>query len=91
MSKKTKKQIKKLVDKKCYFCDENDYELLCVHRIRYDLPKNQNKYTEGNMITVCIKHHNMIHNKEIKIDKFYTTTLGKNILHYWYHDMEFWN
>lgn len=79
-SKKSKKQIKKLYDKKCYFCPECDYNLLDVHRIIEG--KDGGKYHEANTITVCCKCHRKIHSGKIKIFRKYTTSLGKIVLHF---------
>jgi hypothetical protein len=70
------KKIKKLVDKKCYFCDCNTYELLDVHRIL-----EGGEYSELNTITVCSLCHRKIHAKIIKVDRKYYSTSGW-ILHY---------
>ena len=79
-SKKSKKQIKKLSDKKCYFCSESDYSLLDVHRIIEG--KDGGKYQEANMVTVCCKCHRKIHSGKIKIFRKYTTSLGRIVLHF---------
>jgi hypothetical protein len=78
--KYTKKQIKKLVDKKCYFCSESDYALLDVHRILEG--KDGGKYHEQNTITVCVSCHRKIHAQRIKVFRKYTTTLGRTVLHF---------
>lgn len=79
-SKKSKKQIKKLSDKNCYFCRESDYDLLDVHRIVEG--KNGGKYHEMNTITVCCLCHRKIHSGKIKVFRKYTTTLGRIVLHF---------
>ena len=88
--KKTKKQIKKLVDKKCYFCGCDNYDLLDVHRL---IPGEEGgKYTEWNMLTTCCMCHRKIHAGQIKIiGKHYSTT-GRYILHYFNESgEEIWN
>lgn len=81
MSKKhTKKQMKKLSDRKCYFCDQSDYDLLDLHRILEG--KDGGKYESMNTITVCCLCHRKIHTDKIKIFRKYTTSLGKIVLHF---------
>jgi len=81
VSKKySKKQIKKLVDKKCYFCQQNEYSLLDVHRIIEG--KDGGEYHEMNTITVCVLCHRKIHSAIIKVFRKYTTTLGRIVLHF---------
>jgi Zn-finger protein len=73
------KKIKKLVDKKCKFCECNVYDLLDVHRIIEG--KNGGKYTDTNTITVCSLCHRKIHSGIIKVDRKYPSTSGW-VLHY---------
>lgn len=88
MSKKINKIVKKKFDKKCYFCDESNYDLLDVHRI---VPGEEGGvYTEFNSVTVCANHHRLIHSGVIKIDRKYQSTKGM-VLHYWIGDKEYWN
>jgi len=84
----SKKQIKKLIDKKCYFCSEDNYNLLDVHRI---IPGSEGgKYHEWNTVVTCCKCHRLIHqDKTIVIDRKYMSTKGI-ILHYWRDGHEFW-
>lgn len=73
------KAIKKKIDKKCKFCEEDDLCTLDVHRIT---PGSEGgKYTEHNTVTCCVKCHRKIHNQKIKIDRKYYSTKGW-ILHY---------
>ena len=63
------KIAKKNFDKKCYFCDENNYHLLDVHRI---VPGEEGgEYTDFNSLTVCANHHRLIHSGYLKIDRKY--------------------
>ncbi|MGE0569252.1 MAG: HNH endonuclease [Bacteroidia bacterium] len=87
---------KKLVDKKsrkhfegkCYFCDESDYSLLDVHRI---LPGEEGgRYVEHNVVVTCANCHRKIHDEQIKIDRFYYTSSGIHILHFWDEKGEHW-
>ena len=80
VKKYTKKQIKKLSDKKCYFCSQSDYSLLDVHRILEG--KDGGTYHPMNTITVCCLCHRKIHAGKIKVFRKYTTSLGKLVLHY---------
>lgn len=73
---------------KCYFCEEDDYNLLDVHRIVEG--KNDGKYTDFNVLVVCSNCHRKIHSNQIKIDRKYYSTSGKWILHYWQDDVEYW-
>lgn len=73
------KKIKKLIDKKCKFCQQEDYCTLQVHRI---IPGSKGgEYTEFNTVTTCSNCHNKIHDEKIKIDRKYQSTKGW-ILHY---------
>lgn len=83
------KQVKKRNDKKCYFCDENDYCKLQCHRIHEG--KDGGKYTDFNVITVCANCHLRIHDEQIKIDRKYFCSNGKHVLHYWDENKEYWN
>lgn len=75
----SKKQIKKKIDKKCYFCPESDYNLLDVHRI---LPGAEGgKYTDWNMLTVCACCHRKCHSGRIVVKGKYYSTSGKYVLH----------
>lgn len=73
------KKIKKLIDKKCKFCDCATYELLDVHRIVEG--SKGGSYTEHNTITVCSLCHRKIHAGIIKVDRKYYSTSGW-VLHY---------
>jgi hypothetical protein len=73
------KKIKKLIDKKCKFCDCSTYELLDVHRI---IEGNKGgKYTDHNTVTVCSLCHRKIHAGIIKVDRKFFSTAGW-VLHY---------
>lgn len=82
------KQIKKKIDKKCYFCEVDDYACLNCHRI---IPGSENgRYTEHNTICCCANCHAKIHDGQIKIDRKYYSTSGKWVLHFWENDKEKW-
>lgn len=91
-----KKLINKVAKKKsighCYFCKNNDYVQLQVHRINFEAAINE--YTDFNTIVVCANCHCRIHDGQIKIDRKYYSTSGKYVLHYWINEgentKEFW-
>jgi hypothetical protein len=85
--RKTRQQIAKLFEKKCYFCKEDNYNLLDVHRILEG--KDGGTYHPMNTIVTCVKCHRLIHTKEIKIDKKYQSTKGL-MLHYYIGEQEYW-
>lgn len=74
------KKIKKKYDKKCYFCSNDDYCQLQVHRIHEG--KDGGEYTEFNTITVCANCHLRIHDGQIKLFRKYLSTSGAYVLHY---------
>jgi len=63
-------------EKKCQFCNEERYELLDSHRIRYG-----QEYSNQNCVCVCTKCHRLIHNNKIKIIGWKYSTAGK-LIHY---------
>jgi len=77
----SRQQIKKLVEKVCYFCGEDDYNLLDVHRILEGA--NGGTYHDRNTVCVCSKCHRKIHSGRIKIHGKYMST-GKKlwVLHF---------
>lgn len=82
------KQAVKHFAHKCYFCECNDYACLQCHRI---VPGEQGgEYTEHNTLVVCANHHNKIHDGQIVIDRKYSSTSGKTVLHYWEEGEEKW-
>lgn len=90
MAKKryTRQQICKLVEKKCYFCGEEDYALLDAHRI---IPgEDGGKYHDLNIAVTCANCHRKIHGGRIVVDRRYYSTAGKWILHYWDDGEERW-
>lgn len=90
MNKKrySQQKLAKLYSKKCYFCDESQYELLDAHRI---IPGEKGgKYTDNNILVVCATHHRMIHADIIKVDRKYPTMTGNWTLHYWINGEEKW-
>jgi len=82
------KKVKKLIQKKCYFCPCDIYDLLDVHRI---VPgKEGHGYIETNTVVCCSLCHRKIHAGIIKIDRFYPSTSGQLVLHYWDQEVECW-
>lgn len=82
------KVIKKKIDKKCYFCGQDDYSVLDCHRI---IPGEEGgKYTEHNTVTACSNCHRKVHSGQIKIDRKYFSTSGNWVLHYWIGEEEIW-
>lgn len=74
------KKAKKKKDGRCYFCPEDDYNLLDVHRIFEGADGGQ--YTDHNTITVCCKCHRKITAGYIKTHRKYLSTSGRWVLHY---------
>ena len=75
------KRIKKLIDKRCYICDDPRGHLLDVHRI---IPGSQGgKYTHANTVTLCVSHHRSIHSDSptLVIHGWRMSTRGR-VLHY---------
>ncbi len=82
------KKAKKMYEKVCYICGEDDYDLLDVHRI---VPgKEGGQYTEHNSLVTCSNCHRKCHSGRVIIDRKYQTTLGKWLLHYWEDGEEKW-
>ena len=82
------KVAKKKIEKKCYFCNEEDYAVLDCHRI---VPGEEGgTYTDFNTVVACSNCHRKIHNGQIKIDRKYFSTSGRWILHYWIDGVEKW-
>lgn len=77
-----------MIDKKCYFCGNDDYCTLDVHRI---LPGSEGgKYTSFNSICACSNCHRKVHDGQIRIDRKYPSTKGW-VLHYFMGDKEYWD
>lgn len=84
MNKKEKKKI----DRRCYFCEENNYSLLDVHRI---IPGEEGgSYTDFNTVTCCANCHRKCHSGIIKIIGKHYSTAGKYVLHYVENGEEIW-
>jgi hypothetical protein len=58
-----------------------------IHHIE---ERNQNGSNEdSNLVPACSTCHSLIHEGQIKIDKWYFSTRGW-ILHYWQDEKEYW-
>lgn len=80
MAKKSRQQITKLYEKKCYFCGEEEYKVLDVHRIVEG--KDGGTYHNLNTIVICCKCHRKVHAGIIKVFRKHLCTSGKWLLHY---------
>jgi hypothetical protein len=78
------KKQKKRIDKKCTFCEVDDYNLLDVHRI---IPGS--KYTKWGTATTCANCHRKCHSGEIKILGKYKSIVG-NVINYMENNEEKW-
>jgi predicted restriction endonuclease len=76
------KKHEKLRAGKCYFCDEDNYDLLELHRIIPGGNGKGGKYTEINTVTLCSNHHKLVEKGYIKINRKYLTSNGKWVLNY---------
>jgi hypothetical protein len=82
------KKAKKRIEGCCHFCGVDDYALLHCHRI---LPGEEGgRYTDGNVVVVCSNCHNRVHDGQIVIERWYNTTGGKKVLHFWENEEEKW-
>ena len=89
--KKINKKYVMLSYGKCRFCDCSEYALLDCHKIIEGNKKEGPGYVKENVVVCCALCHRKIHANMIKIDRYYTTTLGKKILHYWIDGVEHWD
>ncbi len=74
------KKVKKLIDKQCYFCGENDYALLDLHRILEG--SKGGKYNSFNTLTTCSNCHRKVHAGRIKILGKHYCTNGRYVLNF---------
>ena len=73
------KSHKKMVDRKCHFCGNDEYCTLDVHRI---IPGSEGgRYVDHNTVTACSNCHRKIHEGKIRVDRKYPSTIGW-VLHY---------
>jgi hypothetical protein len=80
------KKIKKLSEKHCFFCKEDNPAVLDLHRICEG--HKGGKYIEGNVVVVCSNCHRKIHHSnDIVIDKWVASTNGM-VLHCWVNGEE---
>lgn len=80
MGKKSKKQIRKLIDKECFFCGEKEYKLLDCHRIVEG--EHGGTYDWLNTLTACCNCHRKIHSGIIEIQGRFYSTKGKYVVIY---------
>lgn len=82
------KKVKKLTEGECYFCGNDDYAVLDCHRI---IPEEEGgRYIDSNVVVVCACCHRRVHADQIKIDRWYDTSAGRPVLHFWENDVEKW-
>lgn len=86
------KVAKKHLEGECFFCGNNDYPCLTVHRI---IPgEDDGRYDDFNTIVVCWNcHEGKIHGKppQIVIDRKYMATNQRGwVLHFWENGEEKW-
>jgi hypothetical protein len=86
--KLSRKKIYKLAHKRCFFCPEDDPNLLDAHRI---IPgKEGGKYINSNMLCICSNCHRKCHSGKIIVDRKYPSMTGKTVVHYFMEGQEFW-
>jgi len=74
-----KKQEWKRQQKKCFFCEEMDLDLLDVHRI---VPGAEGgKYTHYNSLVCCCKCHRKIHSGKIEVVGKFMSTAGRVLIY----------
>lgn len=90
MAKKrySRQQIKKLYENKCYFCGEDNYDLLDAHRI---IPgEHGGKYNDHNIIVLCANCHRKTHSDNLTILGKYFSTTGRWLIKYVENGEEKW-
>jgi hypothetical protein len=88
MAKLIDKKVKKLTEGKCYFCKNEDYAVLDVHRI---VPEEKGgRYVPSNVVICCACCHRRVHDGQIVIDRWYPTSAGRDVLHFWESEEEKW-
>ncbi len=74
--------------KKCFFCPEDNENLLDAHRI---IPgKDGGTYIPTNILCICSNCHRRVHAGEIVVDRKYPCTSGKLVVHYFDKGIEYW-
>ena len=80
------KQAFKKAEGKCRICGETDYALLDVHRL---LPGAEGgRYTKTNSVVCCANCHRKVHDGQVKLDRYFTSTGGKPLLRAYIDDKE---
>jgi hypothetical protein len=80
------KKIYKLSVGACKVCGETDPAVLDVHRILEGA--NGGKYTRENSVCLCCKCHRKVHDGQIVIDRYYQSTSGCWVLHFFDNGVE---
>lgn len=84
----SRQQIKKAYEKQCYFCHEENYDLLDAHRI---IPGDQGgKYNDHNILVLCANCHRKTHSGSLKILGKYFSTTGRWVIKYVENGEEKW-
>ncbi len=84
----SRQQIAKLSNGKCYFCPEDNYDLLDAHRI---IPgADGGKYHDRNIIVLCANCHRRTHTGSLKILGKYLSTSAKWVVRYLEDGEERW-
>ena len=86
--KYSRQQKKKLYHKECFFCGENDYNLLDVHRILEGCEGGT--YDPVNTVVGCASCHRKIHSKRIIIHGKHFCTSGNYVINYTEDGKENW-
>ena len=73
----SKKAYKRRIGK-CVICNEDNYDLLDVHRWKVE-GTDGGKYTEDNCVCICTSCHRLCHTKKIIILGVYNSTAGNAI------------
>jgi hypothetical protein len=81
----------------CYFCSLKMKPLPKKHKgfrrsveLHHLVEKNEGGTDEaGNLVPCCSTCHSLVHEEEIKIDRWYFSTKGW-LLHWWKGNKEYW-
>jgi len=72
------KELLKRISGKCHLCPENRYVVLDVHRINSG--SNGGEYNASNVVVLCTICHRLVHDGQIVIDRWFSSTDGRNKL-----------
>lgn len=70
--------------RKCLICNEDDYDILDVHRIKFG-----KEYKYWNTTILCANCHRKVHSGKIIIEGKYMSSVGP-IIHYFIDGKEYW-